>query len=287
MKLKNKTAEIYVPDGTSLPKALARTTHLAVTAHQDDIEIMAPHGVLKCYQQSDLWFTGITVTDGSGSPRSAYYKDKSDEQMCLLRREEQKRASHIGEYGSVIFLDYSSQMLKSGFNKDLVHDLVQLFTITQPKIVYTHNPADKHDSHVSIMLHTIEALRSLQTEKQVKAVYGCEVWRDLDWMIDQDKIVEGVSERENLQMALLGVFDSQISGGKRYDLAALGRRRANATFYESHATDKRTGLVFSMDLSPLVADLKVSIEKYVTNYIERFHNDVADRLRRLSYGSHL
>ena len=35
--------------------------------------------------------------------------------------------------------------------------------------------------------------------------------------------------------ALIGVFDSQIAGGKRHDLAVLGRRRANATYNASHA----------------------------------------------------
>ena len=29
------------------------------------------------------------------------------------------------------------------------------------------------------------------------------------------------------------MFDSQITGGKRYDLAVLGRRVANATFFDA------------------------------------------------------
>ena len=47
-----------------------------------------------------------------------------------------------------------------------------------------------------------------------------------------------VSGRDNLAAAMNGVFDSQIAGGKRYDLATIGRRAANATFFESHATDQ-------------------------------------------------
>ncbi len=39
---------------------------------------------------------------------------------------------------------------------------------------------------------------------------------------DEDKVAFDLSAQENLQMALLGVFDSQISGGKRYDLATMG-----------------------------------------------------------------
>ena len=31
----------YIPDGTEEQKAIERTTHLAISAHQDDIEFMA------------------------------------------------------------------------------------------------------------------------------------------------------------------------------------------------------------------------------------------------------
>ena len=67
------------------------------------------------------------------------------------------------------------------------------------------------------------------------------MWRDLDWLMDADKVVFDVSAHENLQAALLGVFDSQICGGKRYDLATMGRRRANATYFASHGVDVSTG----------------------------------------------
>ncbi len=50
MKLHKDSARIYVPDDTLLEKGLERTTHLAVAAHQDDIEIMAIDGILACFQ---------------------------------------------------------------------------------------------------------------------------------------------------------------------------------------------------------------------------------------------
>ena len=89
-----------------------------------------------------------------------------------------------------------------------------------------------------------------------------------------------VSGHENLAAALNGVFDSQIAGGKRYDLATLGRRRANATFFESHATDKTTQLAFGMDLTPLVADESLEIAGYVCGLIDRFKADVTQRLNK-------
>ena len=52
-----------------------------------------------------------------------------------------------------------------------------------------------------------------------------------------DKIKMDVSMRPNISMALIGVHDSQISGGKRYDLATRGRYQSNATYQESHNVD--------------------------------------------------
>ena len=88
----------------------------------------------------------------------------------------------------------------------------------------------------------IAAIRRCPPAERPEKLYGCEVWRDLDWLTDEDKVVFDVSAHENLQAALLGVFDSQICGGKRYDLATLGRRRAHATYFASHGTDDATGL---------------------------------------------
>jgi hypothetical protein len=110
---------------------------------------------------------------------------------------------------------------------------------------------------------------------------GCEVWRNLDWMVDTDKNVQDLSLHENLQAALLGVFDSQITGGKRYDLATLGHRRANATYYESHGVDVTTGLSYTMDLTPLIQSPEKDIVVFVQEHIQRFANDVTDRLTRI------
>jgi hypothetical protein len=84
-----------------------------------------------------------------------------------------------------------------------------------------------------------------------------------------------------LQIALLGVFDSQICGGKRYDLATMGRRRANATYYASHETDVATGMGFAMDLMPLVLDPTRDIQDYVQGFINRFAQEVAGRIAKL------
>jgi LmbE family N-acetylglucosaminyl deacetylase len=281
MQFHREMAEIYVPDGLEAPEALARTTHMAIAAHQDDIEIMAVDGILKCFQQDGRWFCGVVVTDGGGSPRDALYADYTDEAMRAVRRCEQKKAAAVGEYGAQVMLDYPSAVVKDAGDKAPVEDLIAVLEAAHPEVVYTHNLADKHDTHVAVALRAVEAIRALPADERPQRLYGCEVWRALDWMVDADKVAFDVSAHENLQLALLGIFDSQICGGKRYDLATMGRRRANATYFASHDVDVATGMVFAMDLTPLVADPEMSILDYVQDVAGRFVQDLTMRLKRL------
>ena len=70
MIFSSPSADVFVPDGSSLATALTRTTHLCLAAHQDDIEIMAYPGVVAGYESRDHYFTGVIVTDGAGSSRA-------------------------------------------------------------------------------------------------------------------------------------------------------------------------------------------------------------------------
>jgi len=275
------TAELFVPDGAAAPAALARTTHMAVSAHQDDLEIMAYHGIQTCFQREDQWFLGVVATDGAGSARDGLYRDYTDEQMKGVRRKEQKKAASIGEFGACALLDYPSSALKQAGDTRAVEDLAALLTAARPGVVYTHNLADKHDTHVAVALRTLAALRSLPRDQRPARFLGCEVWRDLDWLADDDKLPLDVSGQENLQAALLGVFDSQISGGKRYDLATLGRRKAHATYHATHGVDATTGLTFAMDLTPLLLDDSLDPGDFTRALIARFEDDVSSRVASL------
>jgi LmbE family N-acetylglucosaminyl deacetylase len=280
MKFSLDTAEIFVPDDLPVEQALARTTHLSIAAHQDDIEIMAATPILECFQRTDKWFTGVVVTDGRGSPRDGIYKDYTDEQMRLVRFKEQRKAAVVGEYAAQVFLDHPSKVVKDARKPEPVADLVKVLQATRPQFIYTHNLADKHDTHVAVALRVIEAIRQFPPEERPKKLYGCEVWRDLDWMMDDDKVGFDTSAHESLQAALVGVFDSQIAGGKRYDLASMGRRKANATYFQSHGVDTSLGMTYGMDLTPLITDPQKDISAYVLEFIQRFADDVADRLTR-------
>jgi len=280
MRLANPTAQIFIPDGAQIEDALRRITHLGIGAHQDDLEFMALHGILTCYHSRDLWFGGVTCTNGAGSARTGPYAHYSDADMMRVRREEQNAAAVVGRYGVMIQLDYSSSAVKNPADTSLKNDLKEILIETRPQIVYTHNPADKHETHVAVVVATLQAIRELKPEQRPQKVWGCETWRDLDWLPDEDKVLMDVSAHENLAAALQGLFDSQIAGGKRYDLASQGRRRANATFLESHAVDKTTAQIFGMDLTPLAHDDSLDIVGYVTGFIDKFKADVTQKLSK-------
>lgn len=280
MKLHHSTAGIFIPDGMPESEALARITHLGIGAHQDDLEFMAFHGILACFSRDDQWFGGVTCTDGAGSSRSGPYASYTDARMMAIRRQEQDSAAAVGGYGAMIQLDYPSRAVKSPTEQELKEDLKQILAATRPAVVYTHNPADKHDTHIGVTIAAVQAMRELPREQRPRQVIGCEVWRNLDWLPDANKVLMDVSGRDNLAAALNGIFDSQIAGGKRYDLATLGRRAANATFFDSHATDASTQLIFGLDLTPLVADEAVDLVDYVCGLIDQFKGDVRQKLMK-------
>ncbi len=280
MKLHNRTAEIFIPDGRPIGAALKRVTHLGIGAHQDDLEFMAFHGIRECFGHKQKWFGGVTCTNGAGSSRRGRYKSFTDAKMMATRRREQNAAAVIGEYGVMVQLDFPSSTVKSARDTALKDDLKNILKATRPRVVYTHNPADKHDTHIGVVIAALQAMRELPRGQRPRQVIGCEVWRDLDWLDDASKVVMDVSGHDRLAAALNGVFDSQIAGGKRYDLATLGRRAANATFFESHVTDAAAQLIFGLDLTPLVVDESKDIVTFVTGHIAQFQRDVKHRLRQ-------
>lgn len=281
IKLNKESAIIFIPDQMEEIKAIERTTHMSIAAHQDDIEIMAYDGIIKCFQNPDAWFFGVVVTNGSGSARDSVYKNYTDEEMIDVRRLEQKKAAYLGEFGALAMLDYPSYEIKDPKHQLSVDEIKKLIELAKPEVIYTHNLADKHDTHIGVSTKVIKAIRSMDSKDRPKKLYGCEVWRGLDWMMDDEKVVFDASKHPNLASALVEVFDSQIIGGKRYDLATIGRRYANATYFTSHQIDSSDQLIYGMDLTPLITDDGLDICEYTTGYIDRFKADVASKIKKM------
>ena len=85
MKFGHPNARLFVPDGVEAELALQRCSHMGIGAHQDDLEIMAFHGVLECFDNLDNWFCGVTCTEGSGGPRKQELEHLAPEEVGALR----------------------------------------------------------------------------------------------------------------------------------------------------------------------------------------------------------
>ncbi len=280
MKLHSPNFHFTVPDAQPLSAAWERVTHLGIGAHQDDLEIMAFHGIATCFESEREWFGGVICTDGAGSSRAGDYAGLTDAKLIDLRRHEQEAAAALGKYGALLQLGLPSQAVKQVDFSPLAHDLAEVLLLVQPEVLYTHNPADKHDTHLAVFRATLQAVRSLPPEKRPRRMLGCEVWRDLDWLADEEKVRLEIGGHGDLQQRLIACFASQTDGGKRYELAAPGRARANATFFAPRESDRSEAVWLAMDLTPLLQDDALDPSELVAGHLRAFEHEVLTRLGR-------
>lgn len=279
--LRRPDADVYVPDGLDVDAALARTTDLGVGAHPDDLEFGYLIPIGECRKVADRWFAGVTCTDGAGSARGGRFAAYTDAEMVVVRREEQRQAAAVGEYGAVVQLGHPSADVKSDAgSRWLADELVSILDLTRPLNLYTHNPADKHDTHQAVMAATVQAVRQLPPAARPSRFVGVEGWRDLDWLGDGEKLRLDATPHLDLAEEFAAVYASQIEGAKRYDVAIQGRRRANATLHGIRATDDAEEVIVAIDLTPLLRNDDLDPVDYTLSAIDRFRGDVEKSLRR-------
>ena len=280
MEFYNKGADIHVPDGKAPEEALARTTYMSVSAHQDDCEIMAYHAIAECYDSKDDWYTVVVLTDGGGSPRSGAYANYTNEQIHEKRSQEQRDAADAGKYAAVVQLAYSSADVRTDKREIIEDELVRIMKIARPKYMFIHNPADRHETHLGACLRTLGALRALPAEYRPEKVYGMEVWRSLDWLSSKDRLIFDTSKHPEVASAVITAFESQCTPLKRFDLAALGRRLGNATFQAPRDNDPTNSCNLGVDLIPLIEDPSLDIKEFTLSLIRNFYAEAEELLTR-------
>lgn len=286
MHLGSEAATILIPDAATLDEACARVTHLGIGAHPDDIELIAVQGVIAGRVNDARAFGAVVCADGAGGPRAGAYASLSDDQMRALRSREQAEAARLGRYGLMVQLGLPSSRIRGSKGRPgdetLVRDLTRVVEATRPATVYTHSLADRHETHVAVALATIAALRALPAPIRPVQVYGCEVWGSLDWLEGDHRNRVAVGGHDDLCRSLIAAHASQLSSGKPYDVAALGRRAANATFDDAYSVDASDRVILAMDLTDLVQDEDADPVAFVEERLDRFRSSVLDRLRRLA-----
>ncbi len=280
MMFRSENAEVFVPGGGDGTAAVGRTTQLGIGAHQDDLEFMAFSGIAECFRSQSEWFGGVICTDGRGSSANGPYAGIDPAELGAIRGREQRQAAEVGRFSFVAQLGYPSAAIRPPTGSGLVEDLATVIGAAGPRVIYTHNPADKHATHINVLVAVLEALREVPTDRRPDRLLGCEMWRGLDWLGDEEKVVLDCSGAEHLAAALNGVFDSQIAGGKRYDLAVAGRRRANATLLDSHAGDGAAAVTYAMDLTPLIGAATEDMVDFTLGMIDRTRESIRKQMAR-------
>ena len=254
----------YIPDRISWKSALQRTTHLAIGAHPDDLELMAFHGIEACFKKTQEWFGGVTLCHGGQNRTEAG-----------IRINEQKQAAQIGGYSFQIIYNQNSRQLRDS-GREMAEEISGLIQGVQPKAVYTHSPFDRHPTHAGVAQMVLGALRRIPGARRPEFCVGCEVWGDLDWLPETWRVRLPVT-RPQLADRLIRVYQSQIANGKRYDLAIRGRRQAHATFDQSHRSDKYDMLNFGLDLKPFMNSSLRKSAGLVKTVLESFEKEVQHR----------
>jgi LmbE family N-acetylglucosaminyl deacetylase len=259
---------IFVPDGAPVDAALARTYYLGIGAHPDDLELVGLPWIHECWGRPDRWFSGIVCGDGARSPRTGAYADRTDDEMVRIRANEQRSAAEVGRYGALVALGLPTAETRDVAR--LAAELEDFIRDARPELVVTHDPFDRHATHTAVTRAVLAALRNLEPEIRPKRLLAIEGWRSLDWAPREHLVAVDGTGAGPLGHQLLACFKSQIEGGKRYDLAAEGRRRANATYADPYGADQTPELVLALDLTPLLEPDAPTLSAFAANLVDAF-----------------
>lgn len=273
--MKLKKGSIFLPKA----RKTGPVKYLCVCAHPSDCEIMAIDGIQRGYRAQKYSFSCVVTTDGSENERGGKYLKSSDKRMSNVLASEQRKAAELGRYNSVYFMNYKAEEARDQENEDIVAEYIEIIKELKPRIVYTHSLLDRDPTHVCVAVKVINALRKLRKGDQPKVVYGCEMWRDLDW-IDKDKIVSfDISKNIRLQRQLISVFKSQIIN-RDYINAAIGRRYVNAAFSRDDKKKEAKLTARAINMTTLLRRKELPIKRYAMSFIDDLYSEINDSMDR-------
>ena len=256
------------------------TNLLAIGAHHDDIEVMAMDGILKAYGSKKYSFYACVLSDGAHFSKMGKYSDISDKEMIETRNQEQIRASQIGEYANLVFLKHTREDIENNEKDVVIKNIQKVILEVQPDVVYTHNIFDKGDIHTLTAIRVIEAILGLEEDKRPRLLYGCEIFRSLDWLPDKYKVVFDLSENKELQSRLIGVYDTRMEQSRNYNKAVVGRKLAHATFGNSNSSiDEEKLIWYGINLTPVIQK-GITLDEYCVKILNDFNKELLEYIKK-------
>ena len=238
---------LFRPDGQT---EVSHVDVLVIGAHSDDVEIIAPTKTIESFTGKTR-LGAVVVNDGVGKPRAAPYEDLSDEAMTRLRFDEQVAAAKRGRYEFALGLAHPSSSMRTVRNEEVVDEIVELILRTKPKCIITHNPFDRHPSHIAVLQHVLWALEKIELQDKPDELYGGEVWGCIDQIPERFLVRWDCSDLLELQEELLGYFTSQ-NAVKAYNVAVIARRKALARLNDPHLTLSSKAIHLGVNLKVLM-----------------------------------
>ena len=148
-----------IPDQISAPEAQARTSTSALARTKTTWNLWPFMVLLPAMVKMARGSVGSPAQMAAVALAPGAFAGKTDAEMQTIRANEQRRAAEIGQYSYVGQLGFTSAAIKDPATRGkLVDQLEQHLIYTQPEVLYTHNPADKHATHVAVFHAVVEAL---------------------------------------------------------------------------------------------------------------------------------
>ncbi|MDA8346987.1 MAG: PIG-L family deacetylase [Thermaerobacter sp.] len=189
--------------GLHLTRAQRRV--LAVSAHQDDLELFAA-GTLRLLALAGSDITVVVATGGD----QQYTNERT---LNQIREQEQRDAGNILGYDQFHFLHYTD--LNLAHNPRFRPDLEEIWRAVKPDVVFAFDPTAPyrsaiHPDHLAVGRAVLDISRSLGEATPDVVFYGS---RDPNALVDISQVIEDKTQAIRAQR-------SQLTGWKRlYNLA--------------------------------------------------------------------
>jgi hypothetical protein len=195
----------------------------------------------------------------------------TDDAMRTIRQREQEKAAVVGEYAAVVMLDRTSADVQGPGHVALVQELTDLLRAARPEVVYTHSPRTGIRRTYRWSSPPWPPAARCPPASAPRESSAARCGATSSGSPQRTRSRSDVSGRDSMGAALMGVFESQIVGGKRYDLAVPARRLAHADVHTTRTPSMRAGGPLPRHgPDPARAGAGRSVAAYVQECIDRF-----------------